>query len=405
MAIFNVKKPPEVRTNFYGRRLIRAMTNTKSRRRHGPITSIFSAVVALPALAASPVPFHTTYDITQASNNFFNDGDGAIYGHFPPRTSLRNGDGGFPLFIWMPGTGGTPQGAGAQAYITREMAKRGFASFAVAYPELYKNDGSVTFDEKIRPVMCSNNAHSAVSVLCKLDNVDCSKGIAVAGFSQGTHFAGMAAKFNKNVNAEFMNDGARPTFEGRTGVADESVLGQYIPKTRRRYVTTENDVYFAWDSTGGHTYTTPSKEGAEANLKKASGYDCGANVNCIQSDGSGYFVVTSGAVNGAPLYHGSFMGSKDKGSGTAIIPASWYSGTENWKFPATFDWLARTGKSTRELSQDIKTLIHNNCNADWAARTAPFGGNSKGSAEGKCYLKSSADGYHILKGSVKGSGI
>jgi hypothetical protein len=103
----------------------------------------------------------------------------------------------------------------------------------------------------------------------------------------------------------------------------------------------QGDEYYAW--TAGTTDYTPTKAKAIANLKLASGYDCGSSVMCYAADGSGYFVPTSNVTDGAGTPdHFNWAGT----SKTASTVASWFNDASVWGLQASFDWLADAAKTS-----------------------------------------------------------
>merc|ERR1719284_1347525 len=92
------------------------------------------------------------------------------------------------------------------------------------------------------------NQYTALSVMCARKNVDCSAGVAIASYSQGTLISALMPKFSAKIRAVLMIEGARPTWPGTYDLCDNSHIGMYLPKTKRRYIMGEGDEYFAWPS-------------------------------------------------------------------------------------------------------------------------------------------------------------
>jgi len=201
----------------------------------------FSSAAPLPFTRL--VPFNTTYDISLASEGFFSETSGEIVGYFP------EGAGPFPLFVMLPGTGGFPHDE-ASLVIVRRMAERGFASLAVQYPNntvLAEH----TLKPKARAVAAANNSHSAFSILCRHESIDCSTGIAVFGYSQGTLLAVLASQYNPRIGAALIQEGSRNIQTYETTICDS--VNVALPRHKRRYMLGEGDQYFAepmpWNAT------------------------------------------------------------------------------------------------------------------------------------------------------------
>jgi dienelactone hydrolase len=171
----------------------------------------------------------TTYDINAASGGIFSETAGMIKGEYPAT------GGPFPLFVWSPGTGGLPSD-NVPGIMVREMASRGYAAVAVQYGDYTNIDNK--FEAKASAIAGSSSS-SALSVLCALDYIDCSKGIASAGYSQGTHIAALLAKYSNKVTAAYMIEGARPTISGTYTICDAVNLNSHLPASKRRYMTGE----------------------------------------------------------------------------------------------------------------------------------------------------------------------
>jgi len=101
----------------------------------------------------------------------------------------------------------------------------------------------------------------------------------------------------------------------------------------------EADQYFAWltDSSRG---VCTSSANATSNLKLASGYDCGIETNCLQSDGSGYYVATAADTCGEKPDHFNWMLTESKSEPAKDVTA-WFKAMND----ASLDWLAQSAKS------------------------------------------------------------
>ncbi|HET7793110.1 MAG TPA: hypothetical protein VFL64_06970, partial [Rhizobacter sp.] len=92
-----------------------------------------------------------------------------------------------PVFIYTVGTTETWNNAQATAAVA-EMAAKGFVAAAVQYDSgLFGTCSQIL--SKARYIYNSGSTSSAVSKLCARATADCSKGVVVAGFSQGSVIA------------------------------------------------------------------------------------------------------------------------------------------------------------------------------------------------------------------------
>jgi acetyl esterase/lipase len=291
-------------------------------------------VSACPTLGLALQSFSTTYSIDAASDGRWAEGDGQIEGFFP------DGEGPFPLFLWMPGTMLLPSLPDSQ-YMTQQMATRGYAAVAVQYPQYWSfPKESEDFEVKARAV-AGPNPHTALSIMCANSKVDCSAGVATAGYSQGTHLAVLAAVYSSQVTAAYMVEGARPWTDGAWTICDDATIGHNISRTKRRYITGECDEYYARPT--NWSTSQPSRAAAEDNLKKASGYDCGSETNCLQADGSGYRVTTTSDTDGSGCPNHENWSVK----GASPPLAAWFIPLND----ASLDWLAQAARRTQELQR------------------------------------------------------
>lgn len=228
-------------------------------------------------------------------------------------------------------------------YVTREMAKHAYAAVAVQYPQISNVDDR--FEEKARAVADSTNAHSAISMLLAHEKVDASVGIAVGGYSQGTHIAVLAAKFNHGISAAFLQSGGRPLVEGTFEICDSVNLPDHLPQSKRRYITGEADQYYAWP-TPWVDETTPSCAAAIRNLQLASGYCNCDQANGLQPDGSGFYVLQQVDTGTTTVPdHGNWMGGNDGGV------SDWYNDkAKQWSFASSLQWLATAARRDAEVN-------------------------------------------------------
>ena len=106
-------------------------------------------------------------------------------------------------------------------------------------------------------------------------------------------------------------------------------------------------------------YNTTTPVSLHPQIVLSSGYDCGFNAsNCIQADGSGYYIVSPEQVGGltdsvlqSHNFHLRFPDSV-QGSDEApqhvegyYISPSWQGTNEPWGMRRSFEWLAATARS------------------------------------------------------------
>ncbi|MFT3922255.1 MAG: hypothetical protein QM778_06950 [Myxococcales bacterium] len=188
----------------------------------------------------------------------------ATIGHMPKGDSSAR----YPLFLYFVGTSVTADDEGsrydckAALAVTEAMARRGF----VALSAQYDNSLTFAFDNKLK---CAYNNGDAdlLSIACALPEVDCDKGIATWGHSQGALAAHIAANFDPRVRAVWTTG---------YGGFDAAAL----PKNRLRVVNGAAD----------------GMNADVATLNKTVGFSAAQCPNdgrteCLRADGSGWVLV------------------------------------------------------------------------------------------------------------------
>jgi len=188
----------------------------------------------------------------------------------------------------------------------------------------------------------------AMDVLCALPQADCSLGVAVAGHSQGAFTTVQLATIDSRITAinpwsyGYIDLTAKPDMACVLGTAVDTK----ISKQKRRMVVGQYDGLNSLD--------------AELDMKGPtafSSYTCEgdhAPIDCIQSDGSGYYVIAKTEYTDADkeetppenLAGHPFFNTKDPvGFHTKLVP-SFASGTKPWHMHTMFDWLAAAARKT-----------------------------------------------------------
>lgn len=147
------------------------------------------------------------YDPSSASDGIFSEcplGACKILGNLP-----SSGNSPSPLFVWVPCTGGHARDKIPQ-YFIQEMSQRGYVAVSFDYPDPDQNINLL--EEKATTMFDATNPNSPLSIMCNRDYVDCSMGIAVAGYSQGTHLALLSATVDPRISGVYTIEGARVTW-------------------------------------------------------------------------------------------------------------------------------------------------------------------------------------------------
>ena len=176
--------------------------------------------------------------------------------------TICNADSNCPLFVYVDGTGVAGRITDLDTYFMRLMAANGYITVSVDYDDLresYANGcnrfGSRGFVAKSRAIFDINLPNSVANQVCNSDDtvpVDCSMGIATAGYSQGGHISVLARNYNPLVTGNLvLGHGNVNTANG--GAFDVSCVNSdqlALPKERRRSIVGANDQFFGRNYNG-----------------------------------------------------------------------------------------------------------------------------------------------------------
>lgn len=232
-----------------------------------------------------------------------------------------------PVFLYMVGTTETYNNAQAMAAVNT-MAAKGFVAAAIQY-----NSGTFgtcsDIGAKAACIFKPGSTASAVSKLCSRARADCSKGIVVAGFSQGSVIATLAKNTDARVRAAY-------------GMGTHNLYSVYnlgscmnagkftLPTSNLRIANGENDIF-----PGGNPISTRNSS------QSVTGLNCGSGAyQCLNSNGSGWIMIRSSQVSDLSADHCYQRATGDCLGLESVLDSKWKSGTDNWALPANLNWLA-----------------------------------------------------------------
>lgn len=237
-----------------------------------------------------------------------------------------------PLFVYLTGTRMRHDGPEARK-LGEEMARRGFVAVSIAYENrAYAYCSSMR--AKAQCLFGKSGSLSALSKLCQRENVDCERGVVVAGFSQGANLSALARNYEPRVvGALLLGHGHRAArFMDTTPC--QAAASTVLEPGQTRSITGEADGFF------GDTL-----EGVRKQLEVVSGRSCPGAVDCLQPDGSGWYIVRNTQVRDGGADHCFFFDHADgycaKFKG---LDANWSEGKEPWSLAPSLDWLASKTK-------------------------------------------------------------
>jgi hypothetical protein len=231
-----------------------------------------------------------------------------------------------PVFIYTVGTTETWNNAQAMAAVA-EMSAKGFVAAAVQYDSSLFGTCSQILS-KAKYIYNSASSSSAVSKLCARAKADCSKGVVVAGFSQGSVIAVNAKNYDSRVRAAY-GMGTHNLYSVYSLTSCMNNGGHTLSTNNLRIANGENDVF-----PGGNPSSTRSSS------QSVTGLSCGSSAyECLRSNGSGWIMIRGSSLNDGSGDHcyqrvGDCTGSEN------TLDSGWRSGSANWGLKANLAWLA-----------------------------------------------------------------
>merc|ERR1712129_261287 len=146
---------------------------------------------------------------------------------------------------------------------------------------------------------------------------------------------------------------------------------EVLPKSKRRYIIGEDDLLVG----GG-------REMIYKEYKSMSGYDCGDSNDCLQADGSGYFIIKASEFEQATctkVSHATFSSTAALQDGALLCDFA--NGSQKWAMKIGFDWLASAATADGFVVPEVGDEIP--CEASCTAELPDMcawngGGNSDG---------------------------
>ena len=227
------------------------------------------------------------------------------------------------------------------------MVNRSFAAFCVAYPRSTEEQYTEGFfDQKAEWIYSPSNQYGALTSICNTVGVNCSLGVAVHGVEQGGHIASLSKKHDPRVTGILEFGGGcsaqlsstplqtarglvydhvqsqtltgSSCYSGGSTTPTQAEQQSYRPQDILRVVAGVNDDLFSHQN----------------QMAYHTGYDCGDAVDCLQADGSGYYLVRSpenptGERDGREFY-----------ANLDAFTTHFEYGAYPWALEANLDWLA-----------------------------------------------------------------
>jgi predicted esterase len=231
----------------------------------------------------------------------------------------------YPVFIYLVGTWETYNNASAMAAVNG-MANRGFVAATVQYPN--NSFGTcATLGNRSRCIFDSSKASSALNQVCSRDQSDCTKGVVVGGFSQGSVLATLAKNYAGQVQAVYgMGDGVQySAYDLSACMADGT---RVLDSDHLRLVNGQEDDFLG-----------PERKKVIAQTVQVSGLACDkGQTTCLRDNGSGWVIVLNSQVEDGRADHcyqrvGGCFSSEN------VLDAGWENGDDPWELNTNLDWL------------------------------------------------------------------
>ena len=234
-----------------------------------------------------------TWDQTVDRCSYSNNGN--VFWHWMMEGREPTQAGRYPVFIYLVGTGDVATSPVA-IDVVEHMAARGFVAASVAYASL-DGIGAVIGDPtaacgigaKKAECIFGGGEGSAVTKLCARAKADCSRGIVVAGHSQGAALATLAADHEPRIRAAFgMGLGVHEHLVVFGVAVDTDISACALPEHRALAA----DRLRLVDGESEYVYGTHLQQ----DMRDITGMDCApGTLECLRADGSGWSVFPDAA--------------------------------------------------------------------------------------------------------------
>ncbi len=228
----------------------------------------------------------------------------------------------FPVFVYTVGTTEGYTHASAQAAVD-EMVARGYVAATVEYDNASFGSCS-TLTSRARCIYDASRSSSAISTLCSRAKADCSKGVVVAGFSQGSIMAILAKNYDARVRAAYgLGAGVEYSiYDLSACVADGN---RVLPSDRLRVVNGEGDGFMG-----------STEASVRAQVTEMTNLSCPFASSCARSNNSGWYIVDNAEASDGNADH-CYM--RNSGCIGATLDQKWRFGTYGWSLRTNLDWL------------------------------------------------------------------
>lgn len=292
------------------------------------VKTVLRTLTLAGGLCMSMAAWSQTYSTTSFTASYTGSGTsgGACNQTFSINGEAPAASGTYPVFIYLVGTTESYDNASAMAAV-HDMASKGYVAASVGYATSLFGGCSV-LSGKASCVFNPNRQMSAISQVCSRGDADCSKGIVVAGFSQGSVMATLAKNFDPQVQAVYgMGLSDHYATYGLQACVDNG--NRALPSSRLRAVDGE--------SSG---FSGPGQSAVQNTLENVTGDKCKpGSYSCLdQKNGSGWVIVKNSQVQDLIADH-CYMRVGGCGFNQNDLDAGWENGSDPWEMDPNLQWL------------------------------------------------------------------
>lgn len=242
--------------------------------------------------------------------------------------------GNYPVLLYVHGTyadwGNNKEG--------REFVKRAASLGYVAMALTYSSGSSLNDAGLQRHAYCmfdQNHGKDGLTAACAVSGANCSNGVVLTGFSQGAAIAAIAKNYNESVKAVWgigLSAYIYPSHTVPTNALPSPYGTRVLPSDKLVINMGQASNLFKKDLIAEDL---PS-------LKQLTGVDCAGDYRCLQSNGSGYYVVANTEVADGTADHAYWMQVNKFSKGSLSFTLSPKKFDPGFDLPAATDWsLAR----------------------------------------------------------------
>lgn len=246
----------------------------------------------------------------------------------------------YPVLLYLHGTfadwGKNKEG--------QEFVKRAASMGYIAMALTYDSNQSLNESGLQRQAFCmfdQNHAANGISTVCAVSGADCSKGVVLTGFSQGAAIAAIAKNYNPQVKAVWaigLSAYVYPKYKVPTDVLPAPYGTRALPNDKLVINMGQSS------SLGKKNLLVQDMP----SLQQLTGVNCGDSLTCLQTNGSGYYVVANNEVADGTADHAYWMRVNswwEKSSlSFSLSPKKFDPGfdlpsTTEWSIARNLDWL------------------------------------------------------------------